>query len=682
MREKSEKNNKNRIFIVLILVFCVFIGFGVDLVKIQLLDGSEYASSSASVSSRSVTIKPARGEILDRNGNALVSNKQVNSIIFEAALFPPLKEQGERNKIISSLISLFEASGVEWNDKLPVEFDAAGKPVFATNRELDIKYLKSRDMLNLNDYATAENCLDALIEKYSLQEYPIVEARKIASVCYELRHIGFSISTPYTFADDVPTALVAKIKENSSFYRGVTVDIVTSREFADGTIAPHILGMVGAIDAEEYAEKKDEGYSINDTIGKSGIESAMESYLRGSPGSKLVTTDAQGKVTTTVTREPEQGNSVILTIDKNLQVATQKALEQGLKRIDTQIKPAGAALVIDVNTFEVLACATYPSYDAATYRQNYAELAQNENAPLWNRALMSTYEPGSTIKPSVAIAALEEGVITKDTVVYCSGTYKYLDSFYKCEQRHSSRKQNVTLAIDESCNSFFYECGKRLGYAKINEYRTMFGLAQKTGIELPESIGVMDSPEYRESVGSVWWAGYNIQTAIGQGNLFTPIQLGVYCSTIANGGTRYRAHFVKAVKTDNNYETVLENKPEVLCNTGVSKNTLDIVRSAMLRVGSSGGYLYKDFKNLGIKIAAKTGTSQVTRTVNGHARKINNAFVISFGPYENPDIAVVVCGEGVSSSVTLGPIVADIYRAYLKGEGSYVKNQSENQLLG
>ncbi len=680
--EKSEKGNKNRIFVVLALVFCVFAGFCVVLVKLQIAEGREYASTSASVSSKSVTIKPSRGEILDRNGNALVSNKQVNSIIFEAALFPPLKQQEERNKIISSLIRLFEASGVEWNDKLPIVLDQNGKPVFAEKRELDVKYLKSKDMLNLNDYATAENCLDALVEKYALQSYTTQEARKIASVCYELRHIGFSISTPYTFADDVPTDLVAKIKENSSFYKGVSVEIVTSREFTDGTIAPHILGMVGAIDAEEYAEKKDEGYGINDTIGKSGIESAMEKYLRGAPGKKLVSTDAMGKVTTTVTQEPQQGNSVVLTIDKNLQVATQKALESGLKSIDTQVKPAGAALVIDVNNFEILACATYPSYNAATYRQDYGELAKDENAPLWNRALLSTYEPGSTIKPSVAIAALEEGVITKNTTIHCNGKYKYLDSYYKCEQRHSTRNLNVVLAIDESCNTFFYECGRLLGYAKINEYRSMLGLAQKTGVELQESIGVMDSPEHRESVGSVWWAGYNIQTAIGQGNLFTPIQLGVYCATIANGGTRYRAHFVKTVKTNNTYETVLENKPEVLCNTGVSKSTMDIIHEGMLRVSSSGGYLYRAFKDLGIKVASKTGTSQVVRTENGHSRKINNAFIISFAPYENPEIAVIVCGEGVTTAVNLGPIARDIYKAYLQGEGSYAKLQSENKLLG
>ncbi len=210
----------------------------------------------------------------------------------------------------------------------------------------------------------------------------------------------------------------------------------------------------------------------------------------------------------------------------------------------------------------------------------------------------------------------------------------------------------------------------------------MLGLGQKTGIELPEALGVMDSPEYRESVNSTWWAGYNIQTAIGQGNLFTPIQLAVYCSTIANGGTRYRAHFVKSVKAHGTYEDVLTNEPEVLCNTGISQGTIDIIHEAMLKVCSTGGYCYRTFKDFDFQVAAKTGTSQVPRTINGYTQKINNAFIMSFAPYDDPEIAVVVCGEGCSSSVLLAPIVADVYSAYFSDDAAFVTGQAENELLG
>ncbi len=336
---------------------------------------------------------------------------------------------------------------------------------------------------------------------------------------------------------------------------------------------------------------------------------------------------------------------------------------------------------MDVNSFEVLACATYPSYDASTYNKESKKLEKDKTSPLWNRALMSTYEPGSTIKPSVAIAALEEGAITENTIVYCSGTYRYLDSTFKCERNHSNRRQNVRLAIKESCNIFFYECGKLLGYSKMNEYRSLLGLGQKTGIELSEANSVMDSPEYRESVGSTWQPGYNIQTAIGQGNLFSPIQLAVYCSTIANGGTRYRAHFVKSARSYGTYETLLENKAEKVCETGISSKTMDIVREAMLQVGSS-GFVGTSFSKVPVDIAAKTGTSQVIRYIDGKEQTINNVFLISFAPYDDPQICVVLAAEGTSSSVAIAPIAAQIYDYYFSNMEEISSSQHENTLLG
>ncbi len=666
----------------LIIAFAtVMSAFSATLVKVQIVDGKIYAAAGNSISSKSVAIKAARGEILDRNGSPLVTNRQGNSIIFEDAYFPSSREQGKRNEIILSLIKLFEQADVEWIDNLPIFLDANGEPFFSENREADIAAMKSKDMLKLNDYATAENCLDTLIEKYSLEEYSLADARKIASVCYEMRRLNFSVSYPYTFAQDVPTVLVAKIKENGSFYQGVNVEIVPYREYVDGTLAPHVLGMVGAISSKEYARLKSEGYKITDNIGKNGIESAMEAYLRGSDGKKTVTTSGDGKVSTTVTQEAKQGDSIILTIDKKLQDVTQNALRDGLLGLENVASPAGAAIVMDVNSFEVLACATYPSYDASTYNKDYKKLEKDKTSPLWNRALMSTYEPGSTIKPSVAIAALEEGAITENTIVYCSGTYRYLDTTFKCERNHSNRRQNVRLAIKESCNIFFYECGKLLGYSKMNEYRSLLGLGQKTGIELSEANSVMDSPEYRESVGSTWQPGYNIQTAIGQGNLFSPIQLAVYCSTIANGGTRYRAHFVKSARSYGTYETVLENKAEKVCETGISSKTMDIVREAMLQVGSS-GFVGTSFSKVPVDIAAKTGTSQVIRYIDGKEQTINNDFLISFAPYDDPQICVVLAAEGTSSSVAIAPIAAQIYDYYFSNMEEISSSQHENTLLG
>ena len=674
-----KKEYKARVYWAIGIIAVFFFVFCLILVKTQVIDREIY-SSEKYISSRKAVIKASRGEILDTNGSPLVTNRQGNSIVFESAYFPPASEQEKRNEIIISLIRLFEAAGEEWIDNIPLVIDSSGKIAFAGDRENDIKAMKGKDLLNLNDYATAQNCMDALIERYSLQRYSLSDARKIASVCYEMKRLSFSISYPYTFAEDVSTVLAAKIKENSSFYKGVTVEIVSYRGYDDGTIAPHILGMVGPISAAEYKERKDKGYSITDHIGKNGLESAMESYLRGTDGVRLVSRSAEGSVNTTVIEPPVQGGTVITTLDVNLQRIVQNSLRRVLNSIETSVPPAGAVVVLNVNTGDVLASASYPSYDLSTYKEDYAKLSADENSPLWNRALLSTYEPGSTIKMSVALAALEEGSITEDTVIRCNGTYEYLDSTFKCEQLHTTSNQSLKKALSESCNTFFYECGKRLGYQKINEYRTLLGLGQKTGVELSEATGVMDSPEYRASIGGKWYPGYNIQTAIGQGNLFTPIQLANYCAIIANGGTRYRLRFVKSVKSYDYKETLLENEPEILGKTGISEKSFEAVRKGMLEFCTT-GYGYRYFKDLPYKVAAKTGTAQAFRTVNGRTMKINNAFLVTYAPYENPEIAMCIVGEDSSSSTAIIPIAADIYEYYFSNSGTVGEAHNEGSLI-
>ena len=429
MKEKK-RNGRGIISICFILGF--FVAFGFVLMKMQIIEGASYAAKGDSIYSKTVSIKAARGEILDRNGNPLITNRQGNSIIFENAYFPSVKELEQRDAIIIGLIRLFEKNKETWTDNLPLKFDKNGKIVFEAKRESDIAVMKSRDLLNLNDYATAQDCFDALITRYKLEKYSKQDARKIASVCYEMKLQGFSIN----------------------------VEIVPYREYVDGTLAPHILGMVGAISADEYAKLKDSGYMMNDTIGKSGIEGAMEEYLRGTDGVKTISTDSAGNITTVVTKPPVQGNTVILTIDAKLQRVAQEALKETLLTKDTPAMAAGAVVVLNCNTGEVLASASYPTYDISTYSKNYAKLAVASGAPLWNRALLSTYEAGSCMKPSVAIAALEEGVITKSSTVYCSGRYNFDGMTYLCRQAHVNRNVSVVYALKESCNTFFYEMGR------------------------------------------------------------------------------------------------------------------------------------------------------------------------------------------------------------------------------
>ena len=665
---------------VIIALFCVFTA---DLVKIQLFEGEEYAAKSSAVSESTVRIKAARGEILDTNGVPMVYNTEGYSVIFDAAYFP--SDDAERNALILSLINLFESSNVEWIDNLPLIFYSNGSVGFKEDSEKEVAEMKSKDMLNLNEYATAADCFNALIRNYGLEEYSGQDARKIASVRYEMTRTYFRMSSPYTFAQEVPEELVAKIKENSSFYKGVDVEVVPVREFADGLIAPHILGRTGAIDAEEYAEKKELGYGITDDIGKSGIELAAEDYLRGTDGEKTIYTNDEGERSTVVTTEPVQGNTVVLTVNSSVQKIAYDALEDALLDYagtkGNMVENAGACVVLDVDDAAVLASVSYPSYDISTYSEHVAELNEAAGSPLWNRALLSTYATGSTMKPSVAIAALEEGLIDEDYTFYCSGIYTYLGQNFKCEQSHVTNYVNVVNAIDESCNSFFYEVGKNLGIEKMNEYRVLFGFGAKTGCELGEAAGVLDSPEYRASLNQTWLPGYTVQSAIGQaGNLFTPIQLANYTATIANGGTRYRTHFIKSVKSYDCTTTVTETKPEIMAQTGVSEETLDIVRRGMLEVGTT-GYCSTYFAHLPIKVAAKTGTSQELRVLDGISVKINNGFLIAFAPYENPEIAIACVGEGMTSGAFLSTVVARICEYYFGVTEDSAVIQAENTLI-
>lgn len=677
-----EKNKKTRIAITVSLIIGLFALFTVTLIKIQLIDGEFYLAKINSVSEKSVVIKAARGEILDRNGNPLVTNRQGNSIVFESAYFPPASSIELRVEIIDALINLFEMNDVPWIDNLPLVIGPDGGIAFAPGRESDIVKMKSKDLLNLNDYATAQNCFDELVKRYKLEHYDLPQARKIASVCYEMKRLIFNTSNPYTFAQDVPGDLVAKIKENNTFYKGVDVVIEPYREYTDGTLAPHILGMVGAINADEYEKLKSEGYGLNDEIGKNGIESAMEKDLRGVDGVKTVTRDGEGLPTTKITTPPIQGNTVVLTIDAKLQQAAQEALQELLTATSTPVPSAGAVIVINCNTGEILASASYPTYDISTYSENYNKLSKIEGAPLWNRALLSTYEAGSTLKPSVAIAGLEEKLISRNSSFYCSGSYKYLDRTFKCEQRHANRNVSVVNAIKESCNTFFYELGRKLGITRMNQYRNMLGLGQKTGVELNEATGNIDSPEYRASIDQPWRDGYTIQSAVGQANnLFTPVQLANYCAAIANGGTLYQPHFVRSVRTHDYSSTVLNNETIVKWETGFSKTTIDIVKEGMLLVGTE-GYCRRAFANLPVTAAAKTGTSQVIREINGVSQKINHGLLISYAPGDKPEIAVALVAEGFLSGTRAAPITARIYDYYFSNTGKAASPQTENILLG
>jgi penicillin-binding protein 2 len=671
-----------RTTVAIILILAVLFGFAYELYDVQITNNEYYAAQNNTVKTYTVPIEASRGEIVDRNGNPLVTNRQGNSIVLNAAYFPSSKENDERNEIILNLIKLFNKNDEEFVHNLPLKLNSKGKITFFTEDdddtyEADIATMKSADMLNLQSYATAQNCFDAMVEKYGLEsyldKYDVETVLEIGNIRYELTRLLFSVSNPVTIADDVSDITVATIKENGDKYLGADVNVVAYREYTDSTLAPHIIGTIRKINAEEYEELKDDGYSITDEIGESGIESACEEYLRGTPGEKTVTIDGDGNVYEEVTKQPVQGDTIVLTIDKDLQSLAQEKLEEICKSVD-YYNSTGAVVVEDCNNGEILAAASYPSYDLDDYYTKYNQLASDSKTPLYNRFALGTYAPGSTFKPMMASAALEEGVITENTTYSCSSVFNVNDMTFKCTGAHGS--ETVRTALRDSCNIFFYNCARNLGIEKMNLYGSMFGLGEKTGVEIPEASGILAGPEYRKKYDMTWAPGDTVQAGIGQSdNLFTPLQLANYCATIANGGTRYQMHFVKS-RISNATGVVTQTGTNVIQTVDVSESNLEIVRQGMRLVATDGGPRYV-FAQIDTKVACKTGTSQVV--VNGV--KHNNGFLITFAPYENPEISVASAIELAGSGTSTAEITSSIIDYYYSHNTNQKNAQKDATLL-
>ncbi|MDO5014635.1 MAG: penicillin-binding transpeptidase domain-containing protein [Clostridia bacterium] len=686
--DSKDKNLKNRIIALVVIIsmfFLLFIGF---LIKYQIVDSK---GRPKAVSAYETVVQPSRGDILDRNGNYLASNIQINSLSFNGQNFPSSKEQKERNKIVFSLIQKFKENNLEYHDNLPIKLSANGDFVFDDEPKMQAEkdWLISRQMLGLNKYATANDCFVALSERYELEEYDKKTARDLAAIFVNMERKGFNRLTPYEFATDLPIEFISMILEQNDFFKGVEHTVVQKRIYNDGTLAPHILGRTAVIDAEEYKAKKEElkekissmekkglptseieklkfsSYGMNDQIGKDGIEKLMEKELKGKRGLKSTISGKDGEQEDVFVHDVEHGNNVILTIDKDLQKITEDTLKKSVDSVSkkTPLPSGGAAVVVKVDTGEILSCATYPTYDNNKFSELYDDLRKDKTAPLWNRPLMSTYEPGSTFKPAIATAGLEEKIITPSSTFTCNHYYTYFkDHTFTCLGYH--RDINVSEAINKSCNIFFYETGRRLGIEKMNDWCSSFGLGQKTGVELPEASGVLAGIEERESNGGIWRPGDTVQAAIGQSdNQVTVLQLANYCATIANGGTRNVPHFIKAVKTNDYSETVSETEVKTAEKLKIHPENLAAVQEGMHRVGTI-GFFTNYFSALPVEVGAKTGTAQVKKRVNGQLMEGTNRLLICYAPYEKPEIAVAIIIESSDKSTYVADVAKNIFTYY------------------
>ncbi len=639
------KKHQTAFTILSILMALVLVIYSARVYSIQVINSYKYSSNTkGSSSSRKAVLKAPRGEILDKFGRQIAVNRDGYNIVFNKAYV------GDNiNDIILSLVNLLDEQAVEHKDKLPL---ITQEPYSFKEDESTTKLIKT---LELADYATAENCFTRLVERYELENYTTQEQRIIMGVRYSMEIEDFSISYPYTFAEDIPTELMRKISESHFLLQGVSVEVVPFRYYPDTSLAVNLIGTVGPIFEEDWADGenyKSRGYAFDDKVGKSGIEYYAEKYLRGTDGEITYYLDEEGNIVDKeITKKAVAGKTVMLTIDSKMQRTVQDALATTIKTLQSEggTARAGSAVVIDVKTGGVITSANYPTYDTATMSENYDVLLADSSKPLTDRAFQGVYPIGSTIKPIVAAAALENNKLSAGETVFCKQTYDYFDD-YKPTCMHYHKTMDLTSALSKSCNFFFFEMGRRVGAVTLTDYFKQFGLGVKTGVEVNDSAGIIVEPT------SNGFGGDTLQISIGQMNAFTPLQLANYVATFANGGTHYKATLIDKIVSYDMTQVYDECPPQVSNTIELKESTISAIKKGMLSVtvdGTGRGAL-GDYP---IKIGGKTGTSQTNSGAD-------HSTYIVFAPFDSPEIAISVVLEHGAASYASGTLVRQILDAY------------------
>ncbi len=680
--------NDNKYRIRLLILFLVIILFVIlaRLFNMQVINSEEYVEQSRKRISATMTQKAPRGEIMDRNGEVLVSNREGYSVMLQKVICT----NSELNDKMLKIVNVFEKYKNPYVDGLPVS-QYPFEYTFENDEDKE-KWFSNKKKIKIT--MSADEVIDYYCRNvyYVSDSYTPEEKRKIVGIRYDASINGFSISQPFKIAEDVGLDIITELKERQNEFEGIIVTQEYYRNYEQKDIAAHILGGIGKMTQEEYEIYSEKGYGYNDLLGKRGVEKLFEDYLRGIDGVQTVgITEEEDNEKKSV-----PGNYIQLTIDSGLQRAAEKSLKHWITEISKNggepsrnkggDANAGAAVVVDIKNGDILACASYPTFDPSTFNADYRELSQNESKPMWNRAISGTYTPGSTFKPLVALAALEMGVVSVDEIIECEGVYKFYEDYQpKCwiwsDNKKTHGEIRITEAIEFSCNYFFYELGRRLGIDNIAEYAKKFGLGQTTGIEFGEEAkGNVSSREYKKKIAtteydSAWYAGDTIQTAIGQSySYFTPIQLANYISGIANNGVRYKTHILKSVRSSVDGSVVYEPKPEVIGSIDINPDHLYAVRQGMQGVveeGSASGI----FDDYDITIGGKTGTAQIGKNVS------DNALFVAYAPFENPEIAVAVVIEHGAVGRNAAFVARDIFDAYFKNSEGSEHNTVIGELL-
>ena len=714
-----------RTLIIASLLALLLVGFILVLYNLQIVKGDEYRAASTVKIANTVTLEAARGELLDRYGRSLVSNRATYEITLNSSL---MGAEAERNANLLELITICRDNGLEWTDTLPISKDAPftytdENALVYTNSEGKVKFSylgalldalplgtdilsdrwRSADLTaaasvaDLGEGLTAEEVIDGLRQYFLIDEsLSDADARALIGVLYELNLRSQNVKqTEYIFAQDVSIDVISAIKERS--LTGVNISATTVRQY-NTTSAAHLLGRVGAI--QEWDDYKDKGYNMNDSVGINGLEAAFEDYLRGTSGTLIQEMSTSGKVVseswmvddeTGEAMEPEPGNHVMTTLDLRLQEKVEEVLANTIENL-ADTKEKGAVVVQSVNDGGILAMASYPTYDLSTVYSSteaYKAVADDPRNPFVNRATSEIYYPGSTFKPLVVIAALEEGLVTPTEKIQDTGAlqlpeeehYPYGDYHPQCwiyrQYRGTHGWENMADALRDSCNIYFYTLGHRLGIEKIDEYAAMFGLGQKTGLELSEEEGYVAGPDTSAMLGQEWYGGNLLSAAIGQDNTkITMLQLSNYIATLVNGGNRYETHLLKTVKSNDFSETVYEYEAQPVETLNLDPTYVEAVKQGMWEVANDEESTVDQYlSNLVVEVGAKTGSAQVSADENA------NAVFVLFAPYDDPEIVISIVVEGGASGANLASATGEIVNYYFGSEHTMESIGTENTLI-
>ena len=717
-----------RTLVVAGILAALLLVFAGTLYQLQIVKGDEYRAASTVKIANVETVEAARGEIVDRYGRSLVGNRATYEITLNTSV---MGKEAERNAILLELIHICQDNGITWTDTLPISEDApftytSDSPLVYTDKEgkVQFNYLGAlldalplgKDILpgrwsqkdldsassvaDLGTGLTAEEVIDGLRQYFLIDgSLSDADARALIGVLYEVNLRSQDIrQTEYIFAQDVNIDAISGIKEHS--LTGVTVSATTVRQY-NTTSAAHLLGRVSVIQAENWDNYKDKGYNMNDKVGIGGVEAAFEDYLRGESGTLIQELSTSGKVVseywkmdteTGETLAPKPGDNVMLTLDLRLQEKVEEVLASTIENLKSEDTQGGAVVVQSVNDGSVLAMASYPTFDLSTIYQDteaYNAALNDPLKPFNNRATNGTYPPGSTFKPLVAIAALEEGLVTPTEKIQDTGTfqlpeedhYPYGDWHPQCwyyrQYRGTHGWENLADALRDSCNIYFFTLGHRLGIDRIDQYAAQFGLGQTTGLELGEQKGWVAGPATSEALGMEWYGGNLLNAAIGQdNNMVTPLQLTNYISTLVNGGNHYATHLLKTVKSSDYSSTVYEYEPQLLNTLDLDPDNVQAVKKGMWEVANdpkSSSSVY--FKDLPVEVGAKTGSAQVASNVEA------NALFVCFAPYDDPQIVISMVVERGASGSNLAQATAEIVDYYFSAENTMESVGTENTLL-